>query len=287
MTTQLKGSLGVTAFTKHIEESNENGWSDFLSHLAKRAKHVQFLPPGTVKFARFLAEVTKDEGLETSVLWVTFHPTCPCADAHAAFEEAKKAIDLGRIIAGNQETNLVCSPSMLRGLNDPDHGLCGADDEMRQVEFIGRVAKYARSVRGTKVAAEPLNRFETRGPNTIMATVSLINDAVATDVVGVLADTCHQGLGEMPILATWNTFAEYILAIHASSRNRTFLGEDPDICEALAMAREHRLLSKVPVINETFCDETNPDFFPVLGMHQPPRCSALEMFDTNLKQMRV
>lgn len=281
--------IGTTAFSRNIAEHDEVQWSSFLKELKGiGSEHVQFLAPESEATAKTWSKMCDDLALQRSTLWCTFNPACPCANAAPAFEAAKRAIDVGRIIAGDKGVNMVCSPSMLRGLGDPNKGLVGPDDGKRQMDFIARVAAYARSIKGTKVAVEPLNRFESRGTNTLAETVKLIDGANAKDRVGILADSCHQAMEEACTITTaWENHVSDILAIHASSRSRTFLEEDAHLTmNAFRMVAQTPAFKEIPVINEAFCRETLADFFPVLGVHQPPDVTAVELFRENIAWLR-
>ena len=251
------------------------------------ADHVQFLSPPEDSIARRLGAMAAAQGLTASTLWVTFHPVCPCEDAETAFNQAKMAIDRGRIIAGDENPNLVFSPSVFRGLCDPNHGLPGADDGARQAEFVARVAEYARTIPGTKIGAEPINRFETRGPNTLYGAANVIEAAKAGNVFGLLPDSCHQGLASRPIFRSWSQYAEMILAIHASSFSRGLLAPDGDIMgHSFTMAARDRYMANVLLITECFCTETDPGFFGPLYVHEPVNMSAIDLFRQNLEYLR-
>lgn len=279
--------IGVTTYSRDLPESDEKRWSHYLDALRKSgASHVQFLPPTTEKTAKMWGEMASDKGLDASIHWVSFFPLCPTVHVEKCLQAAKKAIDFSQIVCG-KEGKLVTSPCFLRGLGDPNRGLPSPSDKKKQIAFLAELGEFTRKLPFTKLAVEPLNRFESRGPNTIRETVEMIRAAEAEDVLGILADTCHQGFEERPIGVTWKRYASHIFFLHASSLKRTFLKEDADLTtEAFSMASKHPHLQHLPLIVEAFCKETNPDFFSYLGLHQPPQLTAVKLFQENAKWLK-
>lgn len=282
-------TFGITAFTKAIAESDSLAWARFLDSACKSgARHVQFLTPEREVTAKMFARIAHDLGIGASSLSCTFYPVCPCAKSTDALDAAKKAIEFGRIIAGDEGPNLVCSPSMLRGLCDSMHGLPGQVDSQRQQEFITQVAQHARTIKGTMIGIEPLNRFESRGPNTIAEVVQFIAKTETGDVMGVLADTCHQAMEERPVANTWVHHAQSIVAIHASALQRGLLPDSDDLIrDALQCATSNGNLSIRPIIIEAFCGDTDPSFFGPLSLHNPVGMSAEELCQRNLRYLQA
>lgn len=290
--------LGVAAFGKHIEETDILGWSQYVKDIAELAMpgerfHVQFLLPSSDAMARELGKMARDNGLAASLLWCTIAPVCPTSsdivEVQRALDIAHTAIDRGRILAGDGTSpNMVFSPSVFCGLGFVS-GLAPPEMFDRQVNFMDKVADIARAVPGTVVLAEPLNRFETAGPNRIAEAVRVINTARACDVVRIGADSCHQVLGEIsPVCKVWAEHAEMIGMIHASARSRTWLygDESTGMPDAFSVVGSHGALSKVPVVVEAFSKETNPAFFSLLRVHAVSNAPMLKVFYHNLRELR-
>ncbi len=269
-------------------------WLDYLRRLvAVGSKHVQFLAPESVKDAEALGRIAKYVGVvEASMLYCTFHPVCPCADAEAAFAAFTKYFEIMKaLLAPFSGTKYLFSPSIGRGLMDPDKGLAGEDDSVKQVAFLRRVLEYLKQEKrgeGCIVCFEPLNRFESRGPNTVGDTVALIKEAHAENSVMVGADSFHQLVTETEsVYDTWTEFAPHIGLIHVSSRDRQYLYGDALYFASLfhAVAR-NSVFDKIPLVVEAFCQDTDKAFLPVLAIHGVSACDAAEMAASNLGCLR-
>ena len=296
--------VGFTAFANRLAMQGLAGghsvteWTDYLQRLvAVGVDHVQFLVSATdtVEDGAALGALAKGVGVqEVSVLYCTFHPVCPCADADAAFEAFTKVFDVAKALMApfsGMSGKRIFSPSFLRGLMDPNRGLTVADDAAKQVAFLRRLLAYLKEGnRGEafELDAEPLNRFETRGTNTVAGTVEIIKEAHAAQRMKVGVDSFHSfmecGAG---IARMWAEFAPHIGLIHASALGRGHFYDDARWMEPLFQEiGRNKELRDIPIVIEGFCGETDPAFLPVLGIHEVSSCSAAELASGNLGCLR-
>ena len=295
--------VGFTAFARGLSTNNLGGnailtdaWLDYLRRLvAVGADHVQFLAPESVADAVKLGAIAKDAGVsEVSVLYCTFGPVCPCADANAAFQKFTEVFDVAKALMETftgMATKRIFSPSFLRGLMDADRGLASPDDAAKQTKFLVRLLEYLKKDnRGEsfELVLEPLNRFEMRGPNTVAETVEIIKEAHAAQRMTVGVDSFHSFMecgGN--IARMWAEFASHIGMIHASALNRGHFYDDAVWMEPLFRdIGRNKAFNNVPIVVEAFCGETDPAFLPVLGIHDVSSCSAAEMAAGNLSCLR-
>lgn len=296
--------LGFTAFanglaTKGLAQGAMVAeWSDYLGRLiAVGVDHVQFLVRSTdaVDDMASLGVIAKTLGItEASVLYCTFHPVCPCADADAALQEFMKVFDSAKALMKpfSMDTKRIFSPSFLRGLMDPDRGLADAPgDAAKQVAFLQRLLEYLKQDNrgeGFELDIEPLNRFETRGTNTVAGTVEVIKGAHAAQRMKIGVDSFHSfmecggGVARM-----WAKYAPHIGFIHASALNRGHFYEDAGWMEPLFQeVGRNKAFDNIPIVIEAFCKDTDTGFLPVLGIHEVSSCSAPEMAAGNIGCLR-
>jgi hypothetical protein len=293
--------IGFTAFANNLSTENlefnadENdppagnsaalAWLDYLRRLvAVGCYHVQFLPPDTVSDAAALGRIAKRAGVrEASVLYCTFNPVCPCADSEAAFQKFTEVFYAAKaLMAPFHGTKRIFSPSFLRGLMDTNRGLAGDNDRENQIAFVLRAHSFLKGENrgeGFELVIEPLNRFESRGPNTIAATVDIIKDAHAAQAVKVGVDSFHSFMecgGNIARL--WTEYAHHIGLIHASALGRGHFWENGEWMRPIFgdIAR-NKAFNDIPIVIEAFCCETNPAFFSILGIHEVSASSAAEM----------
>lgn len=299
--------VGFTAFANRLQmfglaggrnKAAEALWADYLERLvAVGCDHVQFLvqPTDSPEDASALGAIAHVAGVrEVSALYCTFHPVCPCADADAAFSAFTHVFEASKALMApfaGMAAKRIFSPSFLRGLMDPDRGLAHPDDGVKQIAFLKRLQAYLKERnRGEafELDIEPLNRFETRGPNTVAETVDIINGAHASQCMKVGVDSFHSfmecggGVAKM-----WTQFTPYIGFIHASALGRGHFYDDAPWMEPLFQeVGRSKELRDIPIVVEGFCGDTEPAFLPVLGIHEVSSCSAAELASGNVSCLR-
>ncbi len=288
-----KLTIGAGVFARDIPETDEKQWAEYLTALAKMGvEYAQFLMPKTAKAARRLAQIACECGIPRSgLLWCTFYPTCPCGeDAAGALDALKLAIECGNEISGAMEGSPnvdLFSPSLLHGLGNAG-GFPKDSDTERQVGFLIAAMNLTRDTQ-VSLILEPLNRFETDGPNTLHDAWELILRANAQAAIGLGLDSCHQLFEEYSITNSWLDNAANARLIHASARSRGYLSDDAMyLPHAFQTVARNETLRKLPVVVEAFSAlETNPGFFPYLKVHRLPKVSALEVFSASIACLKT
>ncbi len=278
-----KRRIGFTAFS--MPESFELAGAVQILKDARKAGfgHVQFLinPDKRPDYYTGVRRAAEGEGIKLSGLYATFcaglTASCPVLFPDRAFDDATQCIKNARLMLG--DGGILCSPSLLRGLGDPNKGLAGPDDAKLQAQFLQKLQPVAA---GEKVVlcVEPINRFETRGPNAVAAALSLIKEAGLLGSVKVLVDTCHSFLerGSTEYADVWRNAADSIGLVHLSDINRgPFTGTrviSDRVADVLNMA-----LRNVDVVFEGFTRRSPDGFFSPLMVHEPADEAVLTMFE--------
>ncbi len=285
--------IGAGVFARDIPENDERQWAEYLASLAKMGvEYAQFLMPKTAKAARRQAQIARECGIPRSgLLWCTFYPTCPCGeDGKGALDALKLAIECGNemseVMEGSPNVDLF-SPSLFHGLGNAG-GFPKDSDTDLQIGFLIAAMGLARGAKATLIV-EPLNRFETNGPNTLHDAWDLVKKADAQGAIRLGLDSCHQLFEEYSVSSAWADNADNAGLIHASARSRGYLSDDAKFLpRVFAAVMRNAKLRRLPVVIEAFSAlQTNPGFFPYLKVHRLPRVSALDVFSVSIACLKA
>lgn len=124
---------------------------------------------------------------------------------------------------------------LIRGAVQPnvsrDQGHAWMVDAMKRV---GRAA----SVRGVRLAIEPINRYETNLLNTVAESCALI-DEIGADNFGILFDTFHANIEEPQMEASLRACGARLFHVHVADSNRWYPGAGHvDFARVIATLRE-------------------------------------------------
>lgn len=264
-------NLGFTAFSIAGSEKLPKATELVKWGAQHGMHHPQFVVKDmTDATAQALSQVCANENSQASVLALFFADDCPTKDPARAMKAV--APQLARAMILSPKHCIVVGP-LLRGLGDPHIGLVNPDDIQRQREFLQLLGEHVKQYEGMEVGLEPLNRFESKGPNTVVATVGLIKDAA--DNLGVLLDTSHQLVEEDDPVAVWAKYGKRAPLFHLSPSGRQHLGRGSAVTSAMISqaARWNR-----PIVMELFGSDTPDDFFGLLGVHSKGDMTCQELF---------
>lgn len=264
-------NLGYTAFSFAGSEELRTA-TELVQWGAKNGMHhPQFTVMGmTDDTATRLADICQNEVCQPSILALLFAGNCPTKDPAAALEALKPQLARAKMLAPKR--CIVVGP-LFRGLGDPSHGLANPSDAERQIEFLQRLAEHVRQYDGMEIGLEPLNRFESLGPNTVAQTDALMTRAGVD--FGFLLDTFHQTAEEANALETWQAYGKRAPLFHLSPNGRQHLGFGPAVNAEMVIqaVRWGR-----PLVMELFGSDTPDGFFPLLGVHDKGTMTCKELF---------
>lgn len=274
MTDSKLFNLGFTAFSVAGSEDLPTATTLVKWGARNSMLHPQFTVGGmTDATALALSKVCRDEGCVPSVLALLFHEACPTVDTKKALDALKPQLERAMILTPDNQPCRVVGP-LFRGLGDPDRGLEGEGDYERQLEFVMGLAEHVKQFKRMSVGLEPLNRFESRGPNRLSRAWNMIGLTESTQL-GLLLDSFHQTMEESDPLESWMVYGQRAVIFHLSPLGRQQLRVGLAVTKEMIQEGSRH---GVPMVMELFGTNTPKGFFELLGVHSQGAKSCEELF---------